>query len=63
MSASKHIDKICAIITIVAVMVTVLFMNGNAIGMTLDARMRFAEQCKAFCRYSTTDCNKQYITV
>ena len=36
MSASKNIDKICAVITLIAVLVTVIFMNGSAIGIKAD---------------------------
>ena len=34
MTTHKHIDKICIIITIIALLVTVLFMNGQKLGMT-----------------------------
>ena len=36
MSTHKLIDKVCIFITIIAVLVTVLFMNGSAIGITAD---------------------------
>jgi hypothetical protein len=34
LSTHKHFDKICIIITILALLVTVLFMNGQRLGMT-----------------------------
>ena len=37
MSAHKHIDKICIFITILAVLITTLFMNGEAYGLTPDS--------------------------
>ncbi|SDA62169.1 Spore coat protein CotH [Butyrivibrio sp. INlla18] len=36
MSTHKLIDKVCIFVTIIAVLVTVLFMNGSAIGITAD---------------------------
>ena len=33
MSASKHIDVICIVVTVFAVLLTVLFMNGTALGI------------------------------
>ena len=36
MSTHKLIDKVCIFITIIAVLVTVFFMNGSAIGITAD---------------------------
>lgn len=36
MSTSKNIDKICAVITLIAVLTTVIFMNGSAIGIKAD---------------------------
>ena len=33
MSTDKHIDRICIIITLVALLVTVLFMNGEKLGI------------------------------
>ncbi len=34
MSTHRHIDKICIVITILALLATVLFMNGQKLGMT-----------------------------
>ncbi|MCR4689937.1 MAG: CotH kinase family protein [Lachnospiraceae bacterium] len=36
MSAGKNIDKICAIITAIAVLITAVFMNGEALGIKAD---------------------------
>ena len=36
MSTAKHIEKICAIITVIAVVFTVLFMNGQVFGIVAD---------------------------
>ena len=36
MSASKHINIICVIITILAVVGTILFMNGQKLGIVTD---------------------------
>lgn len=38
MSASKHIDKICAAMTAFALILTLLFMNGSALGITAVSR-------------------------
>ena len=37
MSTSKHIDKICIIVLIIAVIGTILFMNGRALGLEVLA--------------------------
>lgn len=38
MSASKHIDKICAVVTAFVLILTLLFMNGSALGITAVSR-------------------------
>lgn len=38
MSASKHIDKICAAVTAVVLILTLLFMNGSSLGITAVSR-------------------------
>ena len=38
MSASKHIDKICAAVTAVVLVLTLLFMNGSSLGITAVSR-------------------------
>lgn len=38
MSASKHIDKICAAVTAVVLILTLLFMNGSSFGITAVSR-------------------------
>lgn len=38
MSASKHFDSVAAIVTAMALAITVLFMNGPALGITASAR-------------------------
>lgn len=35
MSAHKHIDRICIAVTLCAVLLTILFMNGEALGLTM----------------------------
>ena len=37
MSTSRHIDRICVVVTILAVLLTVLFINGKAIGIASTA--------------------------
>lgn len=37
MSAHKHIDAICVVITVLTLLITVLFMNGEALGITVMA--------------------------
>ena len=48
MSASKHIDRICAVIIIAAVLVTVLFMNGSALGIVADDSVSFGYEDTLF---------------
>lgn len=38
MSASKHIDKICAAVTAFVLILTLLFMNGSSLGITAVSR-------------------------
>ena len=38
MSTHKHIDRICVVITLLALLITILFMNGEALGLTASAR-------------------------
>lgn len=38
MSASKHIDKICAVVTAFVLILTLLFMNGSSLGITAVSR-------------------------
>lgn len=38
MSASKHIDKICAAVTAFVLVLTLLFMNGSSLGITAVSR-------------------------
>ena len=38
MSTHKHIDRICVVITLLALLITILFMNGEAMGLTASAR-------------------------
>lgn len=38
MSASKHMDKICAVVTAFALILTLLFMNGSSLGITAVSR-------------------------
>ena len=35
MSTHKHFDRICAVVTVLAILLTVLFMNGEALGMEM----------------------------
>ena len=39
MSTHKHIDRICVAITLLSLLITVLFMNGEAFGLTASARV------------------------
>ncbi len=39
MSASKHIDKICAAVTAVALLLTIIFMNGSSLGIEAASRV------------------------
>lgn len=39
MSTHKHIDRICVVITLLSLLITVLFMNGEAFGLTASARV------------------------
>ncbi len=36
MTYSKHIDKICAVVMVLAILLTAIFMNGEAFGMVAD---------------------------
>ena len=38
MSTHKHIDRICVVITVLALLLTFLFMNGEALGLTAAPR-------------------------
>ena len=38
MSTHKHIDRICVAVTLLALLLTVAFMNGEALGLTASAR-------------------------
>ena len=38
MSTHKHIDRICVAVTVLALLITVLFMNGEALGLSASAR-------------------------
>lgn len=38
MSTHKHIDRICVAVTLLALLITVLFMNGEALGLSASAR-------------------------
>lgn len=38
MSTHKHIDRICVVITVLSLLIAVLFMNGEALGLTAAAR-------------------------
>ena len=48
MSTHKSIDRVCIIITIIAVLVTAIFMNGEKIGLTADDSMSFSYEDKLF---------------
>ncbi|WP_050008330.1 CotH kinase family protein [Butyrivibrio sp. WCE2006] len=48
MSSNKNINRICVIITVIAVLVTVLFMNGRAFGITADDSVSFGYENKIF---------------
>ena len=39
MATHKHIDKICAVIVVCTLLLTVLFMNGEAIGLVKADRV------------------------
>lgn len=34
MSTHRHIDRICALVLVLTLVLTVLFMNGEALGLT-----------------------------
>ena len=38
MSTHKHIDRICVVITVLALLITILFMNGEALGLEAAPR-------------------------
>ena len=38
MSTHKHIDRICVAVTLLALLITVAFMNGEALGLSASAR-------------------------
>ncbi len=38
MSTHKQFDRICVVITLLALLITILFMNGEALGLTASAR-------------------------
>ena len=48
MVVHKNIERICVIITIIAILVTVLFMNGSAIGITPDDSVSLGYEEKIF---------------
>ena len=48
MSTHRYIDRVCIIITIIAVLVTALFMNGERLGIVADDSMSFSYEDKLF---------------
>ncbi|WP_029320346.1 CotH kinase family protein [Butyrivibrio sp. AE3004] len=48
MSGNKNINKICVIITVIAVLVTALFMNGKALGIAADDSVSLGYEDKIF---------------
>ena len=44
MSTHKQFDRICVVITLLALLITILFMNGEALGLTASARSMGYEQ-------------------
>ena len=48
MISSKNINKICVFVILVAVLVTVLFMNGSALGLTAAGAISFSYEDKLF---------------
>ena len=48
MSTHRYIDRVCIIITIIAVLVTALFMNGERLGIAADDSMSFSYEDKLF---------------
>ncbi len=43
MSTHKHIDKICAIVIIVSIFITVIFMNGSWVGLKMRVSTKGCE--------------------
>lgn len=48
MSTHRYIDRVCIITTIIAVLVTALFMNGERMGIAADDSMKFSYEDKLF---------------
>ncbi|RKM62008.1 spore coat protein CotH [Butyrivibrio sp. CB08] len=48
MISSKNINKICVFVLLIAVLVTVLFMNGSALGLTEAGAISFSYEDKLF---------------
>lgn len=48
MVSNKNINKICVIITVLAVLVTVLFMNSSALGVKADSTISFGYEDSLF---------------
>ncbi len=44
MSTHQHIDRICVVITLLALLLTILFMNGEALGLSAAGRVMGYEQ-------------------
>ena len=42
MTSSKNINKICVVVTLIAVLVTALFMNGSALGLSETGAISFS---------------------
>ena len=61
MSADKHIDRICIIITVIAVLITVLFMSGEKIGIQKIVD-EDAEKYSALDNFTVNDQNGEWNT-
>ena len=61
MSTDKHIDRICIIITIIALLVTVLFMNGEKLGIEVIVD-EDAEKYSALDQFTANDQNGDWDT-
>ena len=48
MATHKYIDRICIIVTVLAILVTALFMNGTTYGLVADDSVEMAYETSLF---------------
>ena len=53
MATHKNIERVCVFFTIIAILVTVLFMNGSKIGIAADDSVAMGYEDMLFDEYAT----------